>query len=78
MLGKQFEDDQFIGLMKWAYCEIREAKEDKVRRNPIGARSLEGLGALDRLRLEGLLLCIPTLFFSESFDHLEGREEVFR
>ena len=34
----------------------QEAKEDKVRCNPIGARSLEGLGALARLGLEGLLL----------------------
>ena len=33
-----------------------KAKEDKVRRNLIGARSLEGLSALGRLGLEGLLL----------------------
>ena len=56
MFGKQFEDDQFTWLMQWAYCRIREAKEDKVKRNPVGARSLEGLGALGRLGLEGLLL----------------------
>ena len=56
MLGKQFKNDQFTWLMKWAYCRIQEAKEDKVRRNLIGARSLEGLGALGRLGLEGLLL----------------------
>ena len=56
MLGKQFRDDQFIWLMQWTYCEIREAKEDKVRRNPVGTGSLEGLGALGRLGLEGLLL----------------------
>ena len=56
MLGKQLGDDQFTWLMQWAYCGIREAKEDKVRRNPVGARSLEGLGALGRLGLEGLLL----------------------
>ena len=43
-------------MMQWAYCGIREAKEDKVRRNPVGARNLEGLGALGRLGLEGLLL----------------------
>ena len=42
--------------MQWAYCGIREAKEDKVRHNPVEARSLEGLGALGRLGLEGLLL----------------------
>ena len=56
MLGKQFKRDQFTLLMQWAYCGIREAKEGKVRCNPVGARSLEGLGALRRLGLEGLLL----------------------
>ena len=56
MLRKQFRDDQFSCLMQWAYCRIREAKEDTVRLNPIRARSLEGLGALGRLGLEGLLL----------------------
>ena len=58
MLGKQFRDDQFIWLMQWSYCEIREAKEDMVRVNPVGARSLKGLGALGRLGLEGLLLFV--------------------
>ena len=56
MLGKQFGDDQFTWLMQWAYYGIREAKEDTVRLNPVGARSLEGLGALGRLGFEGLLL----------------------
>ena len=55
MLGKQFGDDQFTWLMQWA-CGIQEAKEDTIRLNPVGARSLEGLGALGRLGLEGLLL----------------------
>ena len=58
MLEKQFGDDQFTWLMQWTYCEIRKAKEDKVKRNPVGARSLEGLGALGRLGLEGLLLFV--------------------
>ena len=58
VFGKQFRDDQFIWLMQWAYCEIWEAKEDTVRLNPVGARSLEGLGALGRLGLEGLLLFV--------------------
>ena len=39
-------------------CGIRKAKEDKVRHNPIGARSLEGLGALGRLGFKGLLLFV--------------------
>ena len=56
MLGKQFRDDQFIWLMQWTYCGNRKAKEDTVRLNLVGARSLEGLGALGRLGLEGLLL----------------------
>ena len=56
MLGKQFGDDQFTWLMQWTYCGIREAKEDIVRHNLVGARRLEDLGALGRLGLEGLLL----------------------
>ena len=58
MLGKQFGDDPFTWLMQWVYYEIREAKEDKVRRNLVGVRSLEGIGALGRLGLEGFLLFI--------------------
>ena len=42
--------------MQWAYCRIRKAREDTVKLNLIGARSLEGLGASGRLGLEGLLL----------------------
>ena len=56
MLEKKFGDDQFFWLMQWAYCGIQESKEDKVRHNLVGARSLEGLGALGRLGMEGLLL----------------------
>ena len=58
VLGKQFRRDQFIWLMQWAYCGIREAKENTVRLNPVGARSMEGLGALGKLGLEGLLLFV--------------------
>ena len=39
-----------------AYCGIWKVREDKVRRNPIGTRSLEGLGASGKLGLDGLLL----------------------
>ena len=56
MLGTQFGDEQFTWLMQWAYCKIRKAKEDTVRLNLVGTRSLEGLSALGRLGLEGLLL----------------------
>ena len=55
MFGKQFKDDQFIWLMQWAYCGIRKAKENTVMLNLVGARILEGLGALGRLSWEGLL-----------------------
>ena len=58
MLEKQFRGDQLIWLMQWAYFEIQKAKEDMVRLNLVGARSLEGLGALGRLGLEGLLLFV--------------------
>ena len=62
-----------------AYCGIRKVKEDKVRRNPIGARSLEGLGASGKLGLDGLsLFMYPNWFFNGSFYHLEGGKEVFR
>ena len=43
-------------------CRIRYAREDKLRRNPIGARRLEGLDALGRLDLEGLLLFMYSNF----------------
>ena len=44
--------------MQWAYCGLQEAKEDMVRLNPVGVRSLEGFSALGRLGLEGLLLFV--------------------
>ena len=58
MLRKQFRDDQFVWLMQWAYCGIRKTKENTVRLNLVGARSLEGLGASGRSGLEGLLLFV--------------------
>ena len=64
--------------MQWAYYGIWEAKENKVRRNLVRVRSLEGVGALGRLGLEGFLLFMyPNYIFSGSFDHLEGAGEVF-
>ena len=64
MLGKKFGDDQFIWLMQWTYCRIRETKKDTVRLNLVKARNLEGLGALGRLGLEGLLLFVyPNFIF---------------
>ena len=58
MLEKQFRDDQFTWLMQWTYCRIWKVNEDTVRLNLVEARSLEGLGALGRLGLEGLLLFV--------------------
>ena len=42
--------------MLWAIAESGKLEKTKVRRNLVGARSLEGLGTLGRLGLEGLLL----------------------
>ena len=51
--------------MQWVKCGIRKAREDTVQCNLVEARSLEGLRALGRLGLEGLLLfIIPTTFSS--------------
>ena len=62
MLEKQFRDDLFIWLMQWVYCKIRKAKEDTVMFNFVGVRSLDDLGALGRLGLEGLLLFMYSNF----------------
>ena len=42
----------------WAIVESCKLEKTTVRRNLIGVRSLEGLGALGRLGLEGLLLFV--------------------
>ena len=42
--------------MLWVIAESGKLKKTKVRLNLVGARSLEGLGTLGRLDLEGLLL----------------------
>ena len=44
--------------MLWVITESGKLKKRKVRRNLVGARSIEGLGTLGRLGLEGLLLFI--------------------
>ena len=44
--------------MLWVIRESGKLKKTKVRRNLVGARSLEGIGTLGRLGLEGLLLFI--------------------
>ena len=42
--------------MLWAIAEFGKLEKIKVRSNLVGVRSLEGLGTLGRLGLEGLLL----------------------
>ena len=42
--------------MLWAIVEFGKLEKTKIWRNLIGARSLEDLGTLGRLGLEGLLL----------------------
>ena len=44
------------------YCGIWKVREDKIRHNPIGVRSLEGLSASGRLDLGGLLLFMRANF----------------
>ena len=52
-------------------------EKTKVRRNLVGARSLEGLGVLGRLGLEGLLLFMyPNFILQWIIDRLEGGGEV--
>ena len=54
----------YIGWYYGLVAESKKLEKKKVRRNLIGARSLEGLGALRRLGLEGLLLSMyPNYIF---------------
>ena len=63
--------------MLWIIVESGMLEKKKVRRNLVGARSLEGLGTLGRLGLEGLLLFMyPNYIFLWIIDRLEGGEEV--
>ena len=54
----------YIGWCYGQVAESRKLEKKKVRRNLIRARSLEGLGALGKLGLEGLLLSMyPNYIF---------------
>ena len=60
------------------YCEIQKAREDKVRHNPVEARSLEGLGVSGRLDLENLLLFMyPNFILQWIISSLGGRQRGF-
>ena len=64
--------------MQWAYCGIQKAREDTVRFNLVGVRSLEGLGASGRLGLEGLLLFMyPNFILQWIILPLGGRRKDF-
>ena len=54
--GSSLEGTNGYWLMLWAIAESGKLEKAMVRRNLFGARSLEGLGTLSRLGLEGLLL----------------------
>ena len=47
---------RLFGVWEAVRKESGKLEKTKVRRNLVGARSLEGLGTLSRLGLEGLLL----------------------
>ena len=50
--------------MLWAIAESGKLEKTEVQRNLVGARSMEGLGTLGRLGLEGFLLFMyPNLIF---------------
>ena len=50
--------------MLWVIAEFGKLEKTNVWRNLVGARSLEGLGTLGRLGLEGILLFIyPNFIF---------------
>ena len=54
----------FIGWCYGLVAESEKVEKKKFRRNLVGLRSLEGLGALGRLGLEGLLLSMyPNYIF---------------
>ena len=49
-------------MILWVITESGKLKKTKVRRNLVGARSLEDLGTLGRLGLEGFLLFMYSNF----------------
>ena len=63
--------------MLWAIAESGKLKKTKVWRNIVGVRTLEGLGTLGRLGLEGLLLFMyPNFILWWIIDRLEGGREI--
>ena len=65
--------------MLWAIAESGKLEKTKVQHNLVGVKSLEGLGILGRLGLEGLLIFMyPNFILYWIIDCLEGGEEVLR
>ena len=56
MFGMQLGRDQLILVDVMGYSRSGKLKKTKVRRNLVGARSLEGLRTQGILGLEGLML----------------------
>ena len=78
-LGSSQEGTNSHWLMLWAIVEPGKLEKTKVRHNFVGVRSLEGLGTLGRLGLEGILLFIyPNFIRQWIIDRLEGGREVLR
>ena len=71
-----------VGEAWWMQLDVLRDPESKTRqgfKKPYWSRSLEGLGILGRLGMEGLLLFVyPNLLFNGSIYRLEGSREVFR
>ena len=55
-MGSSLEGTNGYWLMLWDIVESGKLEKTKIQRNLVGSRSLEGLGTLGRLGLEGLLL----------------------
>ena len=55
-LGSSSKGTNSYWLMLWVIVESDKLKKTNVQRNLVEVRSLEGLGTLGRLGLEGLLL----------------------
>ena len=55
-LGSSSKGTNSYWLMLWVIVESDKLKNTNVQRNLVEVRSLEGLGTLGRLGLEGLLL----------------------
>ena len=65
--------------MLWAIAGSSKLEKTKIQHNLVGTRSLEGLGTLDRLGLEGLLLFMyPKFILLWIIDTSEGGRKVLR